>query len=118
MAYGCIVNMATKNMSDDVIQLDQLLELDKVIHERVRLGIMSALSASKKLTFNDIKQVLKATDGNLGMHLRMLEKHEYIEVEKKFVGRKPQTSYQISEKGQKAFRHYICIIEKLVSELK
>lgn len=103
-------------MNEDSIQ--QLLELDKIIHERVRLGIMSALSTSKRLTFNDIKQVLKTTDGNLGMHLRMLEKHEYIEVEKKFIGRKPQTSYQISTKGKKAFNNYICIIEKLVSNLK
>ena len=105
-------------MNDDLIQLDQLLGLDKVIHERVRLGIMSALSASKTLTFNDIKQILKTTDGNLGMHLRMLEKHGYVEVEKKFIGRKPQTSYQISKKGKEAFRNYICIMEKLVSDLK
>lgn len=103
-------------MNENTIQ--KLLNLNKIIHERVRLGIMSALSTSNKLTFNDIKQILKATDGNLGMHLRMLEKHEYIEVEKKFIGRKPQSSYNISQKGKEAFGSYIKVMEKLISNMK
>ena len=98
-------------------QLDKLVALDKVIHERVRLGIMAALSVSQELTFQEIKQMLKVTDGNLSVHLRSLEKHDYVEAEKNFIGRKPQSCYRLSATGRSAFRKYISQMENLICDL-
>ena len=99
-------------------ELDKVLDLDKLIHERVRLGIMSALVATETLTFQELKRLLNLTDGNLSVHLRILEKHKYILVEKTFVARKPQTSYKFTAEGKEAFKNYIAKLEKLVKEIR
>src|SRR4051812_23025457 len=73
--------------------------LDRLIHTPLRLGIMSALAAHGAITFNDLKEILKATDGNVAVHARKLEDAEYIQCRKTFVGRRPQTEYTITDKG-------------------
>lgn len=88
--------------------------LNAVIHERARLGLMSVLAARQTLTFAELKALLDLTDGNLSVHLRILEEAGYVSIEKKFVGRKPQTSVKISKKGRLAFEHYVEVLEEIV----
>jgi DNA-binding transcriptional ArsR family regulator len=88
--------------------------LNAVIHERARLGIMSVLAARPALTFAELKGLLDLTDGNLSVHLRILEESGYVAIEKKFVGRKPQTTVKISKKGRLAFEHYVEVLEEIV----
>ncbi|MBV8881124.1 MAG: transcriptional regulator [Planctomycetaceae bacterium] len=88
--------------------------LNAVIHERARLGIMSVLAARSVLTFAELKALLDLTDGNLSVHLRILEESGYVGIEKKFVVRKPQTTVKISKKGRLAFEHYVEVLEEIV----
>ncbi len=90
--------------------------LDKVIHERTRLAIVSALAAQAKIDFVSLKKLLHLSDGNLNAHLRVLENSGYIEVEKLFVKRKPKTLYSLTRKGMKTFRQYISDLEKIVHQ--
>lgn len=90
------------------------LELDRLIHERVRLGILSALAANRTLTFNALKQLLRTTDGNLSVHARKLEDAGYVTCEKSFVGRVPQTLYALSETGRAALTRYLDHMEALI----
>jgi DNA-binding MarR family transcriptional regulator len=99
------------------VPLDKLLELDKIIHERVRLGIMAALSVSESLTFQYLKQTLKLTDGNLSVHLRLLEKNNYVLVAKSFVARKPCSSYRLTPAGREAFKEYVQQLEKFIHKI-
>ena len=89
-------------------------ELDKVIHERARLGIMSALAARRKMTFTELKETLRMTDGNLSVHARVLEAEGYIGIKKDFVRRKPRTTMTITRKGRDAFRKYVDALERIV----
>lgn len=89
-------------------------ELDKVIHERTRLGIVSALAARTEMDFVSLKKLLGLSDGNLNAHLRVLENSRYIRVKKKFVNRKPRTSYNLTRKGHEAFKQYIDGLEEIV----
>lgn len=98
-------------------ELDKIIELDKLIHERVRLGIMAALSATDVLTFQELKHQLKVTDGNLSIHLKLLTKNKYIEVKKSFVASKPQSSYCLTNTGRNAFKQYINCMEQLIQRL-
>src|SRR5947209_5664956 len=78
------------------------LELDRIIHERLRLGILSALAVNTSLTFNDLKKLLNTSDGNLSVHARKLEEAEYISCEKTFEGRMPKTEYRMTAAGRRA----------------
>jgi len=78
------------------------LELDRLIHERLRLGIISALAVNDRLTFNDLKRLLQTTDGNLSVHARKLEDADYIACEKSFEGRVPRTEYRLTAAGRRA----------------
>lgn len=89
--------------------------IDKLIHERARLGIMSSLAAAGTLTFNELKGTLGMTDGNLSVHARVLEEAGYIRIAKTFVGRKPQTRMTLTAKGGKAFKDYVDYLERMVS---
>lgn len=89
-------------------------KLNKIIHERVRLGIMSTLSVRGKLTFNELKDLLKVTDGNLSVHSAILEKHKLIAIKKDFVGKKPRTTFHITDEGRKKFVAYIAELDKMV----
>ncbi len=90
--------------------------LNKIFDSRVRLGIMSALMVNDETDFNSLKQLLEVTDGNLASHIKALEKELYIIVDKQFVGRKPRTSYMISNAGRKAFEKHLDGLEGLMKE--
>jgi len=93
-------------------------DLNKAFESRVRLGIMSALVVNERMDFNSLKELLGITDGNLASHIAALEKEEYLLVEKKFIGKKTNTTYQITKKGSKAFKEHIQQLEKLLKKLK
>ena len=88
--------------------------LDRIIHERLRLGIVSALSVNESLTFKDLKKILSTTDGNLSVHSRKLEDTGYISCEKKFEGRLPRSEYRLTEKGRAALENYLTHMEELI----
>ncbi|MFO7791401.1 MAG: transcriptional regulator [Candidatus Saliniplasma sp.] len=90
------------------------MEFDKIVHQSTRLQILSYLYPREKGTFNDLKEDLELTEGNLASHLKKLEKAGYVEVEKKFVDRKPQTTYIITGKGKKALEDHVQKLEDLI----
>ncbi len=90
------------------------IRLNKAIHQKARLGIMSILMASKQVEFNYLKDRLKLTDGNLSSHLSLLEKEKYIKIKKKFVKKKPKTLCQMTDKGRQAFEEYLENLEKII----
>jgi DNA-binding HxlR family transcriptional regulator len=89
-------------------------DLDRLIHERVRLGIVSALAVNRSLTFNELKAMLKATDGNLSVHARKLEMADYIVCTKSFDGRLPKTEYRLTASGRRALERYLNHMEALI----
>jgi DNA-binding HxlR family transcriptional regulator len=89
-------------------------DLDRLIHERIRLGIVSALAVNRSLTFNDLKALLKTTDGNLSVHARKLEEAAYIVCTKSFDGRLPKTEYRLAPAGKKALERYLNHMEALI----
>ncbi len=98
--------------------VDDFPELDRLIHERMRLGIVSALAVNQSLGFNDLKRLLKTTDGNLSVHARKLEEAQYIVCSKFFEGRMPRTEYRLTAAGKKAFDEYLVQMEDLVRRMK
>ena len=88
--------------------------LDRLIHERMRLGIVSALAVNESLTFNDLKKLLNTTDGNLSVHARKLEEAGYIACSKFFDGRLPKTEYRLSAQGRQALERYLDHMEALI----
>jgi DNA-binding MarR family transcriptional regulator len=97
---------------------DVLKDLDKAFENRVRLGIMAALIVNDFLDFNDLKNLLDVTDGNLATHLRSLEKSQYTTYKKEFLDRKPHTRYFATTEGVKAFKKHINAIEQLLNNSK
>jgi DNA-binding MarR family transcriptional regulator len=93
-------------------------DLDRLIHERIRLGIVSALAANSSLTFNDLKKLLRTTDGNLSVHARKLEEAGYVDCSKSFEGRMPRTEYALTESGRKALEKYLNHMEALIQAMK
>lgn len=89
-------------------------DLDRLIHERIRLGIVSALAVNRSLTFNELKSLLKTTDGNLSVHARKLEEADYIVCTKSFEGRLPKTEYRLTGAGRKALERYLDHMEALI----
>jgi DNA-binding HxlR family transcriptional regulator len=89
-------------------------ELDRFIHEPIRLGILSALAVNEMLTFNELKEFLKTTDGNLSVHARKLEEGQYISCEKYFEGRVPKTEYRMTASGRRALEKYLHHMEALI----
>jgi DNA-binding HxlR family transcriptional regulator len=94
------------------------LELNRLIHERLRLGIVSALAVNETLTFNGLKQLLQTTDGNLSVHARKLEDAEYIACEKTFAGRVPRTEYRLTAAGRRAFEKYLAHMESIIKAVR
>lgn len=92
--------------------------LDKVIHERMRLGIISALAANERLSFTELKNLLDTTDGNISVHARKLEDAGYLTCEKSFNGRVPLTEYSITTDGREALERYLNHMEALISAMK
>ena len=94
------------------------LGLDRLIHERMRLGIVSALAANESLTFNDLKLLLGTTDGNLSVHARKLEDAKYITCTKSFEGRVPRTEYKLTAEGRRALKRYVDHMEALIRAIR
>ena len=93
-------------------------ELDRLIHERMRLGIVSALAANESLTFNELKELMKTTDGNLSVHARKLEEAEYVTCNKYFDGRTPKTEYKLTTAGRRALERYLNHMEALIKAMR
>jgi DNA-binding HxlR family transcriptional regulator len=93
-------------------------DLDKVIHERMRLGIISALAANEKMSFNELKRLLDTTDGNVSVHARKLEEAGYLTCKKSFAGRTPLTEYAITKDGRKALERYLDHMEALIRAMR
>ena len=93
-------------------------KLDRLVHERLRLGILSALSVNESLAFNELKKLLDTTDGNLSVHARRLEEAKYVECSKSFEGRMPKTEYRLTAAGRKAFERYLNHMEALIQSLR
>ena len=93
-------------------------DLDRLIHERIRLGIVSALAVNRSLTFNELKALLKTTDGNLSVHARKLEEADYIVCTKSFDGRLPKTEYRLTAAGRRALERYLNHMEALIRAMR
>ena len=93
-------------------------ELDRLIHERIRLGIVSALAVNESLSFNELKKLLRTTDGNLSVHARKLEEAEYVICEKYFEDRLPRTVFRLTPAGQRALERYLDYMEALIQSMR
>ena len=94
------------------------MALDRLIHERIRLGIVSALGVNESLTFNDLKRLMQTTDGNLSVHARKLEEADYIACSKRFEGRVPKTEYRLTALGRRALERYLDHMEALIESTR
>lgn len=113
-----------KNRSGKPVKAEQLSvenalpHLDRIIHERMRLGIVSALAVNDTLTFNELKKLLRTTDGNLSVHARRLEEAQYVTCTKSFEGRMPKTEYGLTGAGRKALERYLDHMEALIHAMR
>lgn len=99
--------------------VDLTKKIDKVLHDRVRLGIMSTLIASEHETaFTDLVNRLEVTRGNLSVHIKVLETNQFVKSKKAFVNNKPRTTIHITAKGRKAFEHYLSVLEEIIKGMK
>ena len=94
------------------------LALDRLVHARLRLGIISALAVNDRLTFNELKQLLRTTDGNLSVHARKLEDADYIACEKTYEGRVPKTVFRLTPAGRRALDRYVSHMEAIIKAVK
>ena len=92
--------------------------LNKIFDSRIRLGIMSALMVNAEISFNELKDILQITDGNLASHLKTLEESGYIKFQKGFVGRKTNTTYSVTKAGEKAFKAHLAALEKMIGNMR
>ncbi len=92
--------------------------LNKVFDSRIRLGIMSSLMVNESVNFNQLKEIVEVTDGNLASHLKTLEENSYIKVEKGFIGRKTNTTYSVTKAGEKAFKVHLDALEKMIRSIE
>ena len=95
-----------------------ITNIHKAFENRIRLGVMSVLMVNDWVDFNTLKELLEVTDGNLASHITALEKEEYIQVRKAFIGKKPNTSYAVSKAGRKAFQEHLNALENLIKARK
>ena len=98
--------------------LNPINNLNKLFDSRVRLGILSALMVNDSVNFNELKELLDITDGNLASHMKALEENKVIKVEKGFIGRKTNTTYKITKTGEKMFKTHIDALEKMIQSTK
>lgn len=91
-----------------------MTDLDRLVHEQIRLGILTALAVNASLSFTDLKRILKTTDGNLSVHARKLEEADYVMCRKFFNGRLPQTEFELTRTGRRALEHYLDQMEALI----
>ena len=93
-------------------------QLNKIFDSRIRLGIMSSLLVNEKMSFNELKELIAVTDGNLASHLKTLEDSGYVKVQKGFIGRKTNTSYFVTKAGEKAFKQHLDALEKMIRSIQ
>jgi len=91
--------------------------LNKVFDSRIRLGIMSALLVNEEVSFNELKELIQVTDGNLASHFKTLEENGYVKVHKGFIGRKTNTTYSVTKAGEKAFKAHLDALEKMIKSI-
>ena len=91
--------------------------LNKIFDSRIRLGIMSALMVNDEVNFNDLKELLDITDGNLASHLKTLEENNYLKIQKGFIGKKTNTTYSVTRTGEKAFKSHLEALEKMIRSI-
>jgi DNA-binding MarR family transcriptional regulator len=119
VAKGAVAKkLEGKSQKVEVAAKKSPLELDRLIHERLRLGIVSALAVNDRLTFTDLKTLLQTTDGNLSVHARKLEEADYIACEKGFEGRMPRTEYRLTAAGRRALEKYLAHMEAIIKAAK
>ena len=114
-------NTARKESPADIQPVaigEAIPDLDRLIHERMRLGIVSALAANQSLTFIELKKLLKTTDGNLSVHARKLEEARYVSCRKSFEGRMPKSEYRLTDAGKRAFEKYLNHMEALIHAMR
>ena len=92
--------------------------LNKIFDNRIRLGVMSILMVNEEMSFNDLKQMLEVTDGNLATHLVNLEENGFIKFHKGFIGKKTNTTYTVTKAGEKAFNDHISVLEAMIKGIK
>jgi DNA-binding MarR family transcriptional regulator len=92
----------------------QYQDLNPVIHERTRLAIMTYLMSAREAAFTEIRDELGLTDGNLNLHMKVLEKNGFVEVEKTFIQRRPRTTYSVTTAGQRTFQSYVALLERIL----
>ena len=92
--------------------------LNKIFDSRIRLGIMSALMVNAEVNFNELKELLSITDGNLASHLKTLEESGYVKIQKGFIGRKTNTTYSVTKAGEKAFKTHLTELKKMIGSVK
>ena len=92
--------------------------LNKIFDSRIRLGIMSALMVNTAINFNELKELLNITDGNLASHLKTLEENDFVKVHKGFIGKKTNTTYAVTKAGEKAFKAHLAALEKMIGSMK
>ena len=112
------VSVGNRSAADKAALDKGPLALDRLIHERLRLGIISALAANEKLTFNELKRLLQTTDGNLSVHARKLEEAGYVACDKTFAGRVPRTVYRLTPSGRRALDKYLVHMEAIIRAMK
>lgn len=98
--------------------MNPIENLNKTFDSRVRLGIMSTLMVNNEINFNDLKQLIDVTDGNLASHIKALEENGFIKVNKGFIGRKTNTTYSVTKPGEKAFQQHLSALEKIIKGMK
>ncbi|MDO9373769.1 MAG: transcriptional regulator [Bacteroidota bacterium] len=98
--------------------MNPIRDLNKMFDSRIRLGIMSALMVNASVNFNELKELLDITDGNLASHLKTLEESETIKVQKGFIGRKTNTTYSVTKAGEKAFKAHLAALEQMIKSTK
>lgn len=114
MAKGSAAAKTEQKDPEKVLAGSGACTLDRVIHERLRLGVISALAVNEVLTFGELKIILSTTDGNLSVHARKLEEAGYIACDKKFEGRLPRTEFRLTHKGRQALEAYLTHMESLI----
>ncbi len=98
--------------------MNPILHLNKAFDSRIRLGIMSALMVSQHINFNDLKELLQITDGNLASHIKALDEMDYVKVEKSFIGKKTNTTYAATQLGAAAFKQHLYALEEMIKQTK
>ena len=109
---------ARKEAAPRVVEKTTIPDFDRLIHEKTRLAIVAALAVNDRLTFNELKDIVQTSDGNISVHARKLEEASYVTAKKSFEGRMPRTEYALTAAGRRAFEKYIGHMEALVSAMR